>query len=132
MAAASAMGRTQCEADVTACLVWLAWQDGRHDDVVTLSAEIPGHDPAVAVVGSCASYQWVYLWPLIAAHLTADRVGEAVAAALRLRQPSQQRLPADLDAAVQAAVTAWEQDEPDQARDRLAAALALARDLRYC
>ena len=100
--------------------------------MVTLSAEIPGHDPAVAVVGSCASYQWVYLWPLIAAHLTAGRVGAAVAAARLHRHPAQQRLPADLDTTVQAAVTAWEQDQREQARDKLAEALALARDLRYC
>jgi predicted ATPase len=132
MAAASAMGSTQCEADVTACLVWLAWQDGRQDDVVSLSAQVSAHEPTGTVVGSCASYQWVHLWPLIAAHLTAGHVGEAVAAARRLRQPRQQRLPADLDTPVQAAAAAWEHDQRDQARDKLAAALALARDLRYC
>jgi hypothetical protein len=41
------------------------------------------------------------------------------------------QFPAGLEAALTAASEAWDQDQPDLARDHLTAALDLARDLGY-
>jgi tetratricopeptide (TPR) repeat protein len=128
MAAASAMGISRGDSEVKACLAWLAWQDGRPDEVLTLAGQIAEHE---AVVGSDSSVRWVYLWPLIAVHLRAGNIAEAVAACRQLRHPAQQRLPDELDSMAEAAAAAWAQGQPEIAGEMLAAALALARDLRY-
>ena len=52
-------------------------------------------------------YRWVYLFPLLAAHLAAGATAEAVAAARQIIDPSQQWLPDDLTAALSAAVESW-------------------------
>jgi hypothetical protein len=62
-------------------------------------------------------------------HLEAGHLAEAVAATRRLADHSQ--LPADLEATLTAASQAYDQDQPGLARDRLTAALDLARDLGY-
>ena len=55
----------------------------------------------------------------------------AVAVGRQLLQPGRLPLPDDLESALDAASRAWDQGQPELSRDRLAAALALARDLRY-
>jgi hypothetical protein len=75
MAAASAMGISQGDSEVKACLAWLACR--------------------------------------------------------QLRHPAQQWLPDELDSMAEAASAAWAQGQPEIAGETLAAALALARDLRY-
>jgi class 3 adenylate cyclase/tetratricopeptide (TPR) repeat protein len=116
-------------AGVMACQAWLAWQDGCPDDVLRLADELA--DSALTTVGVVAAFQWVYLFPLIAARLGAGQVKEAVTVAKRLLDPVQQRLPGDLTAALRAATEAWDQREPSAAEDHLESALRLARDLSY-
>ena len=127
--ASEVAGIAQLQAWVTACLVWLAWQDRRLADVITLSDELA--ELMAATVGSGFSRGLVYLWPLIAVHLDTGNVAGAVAAGRQLLQPGRLPLPDDLESAVDAASRAWDQGQPELSRDRLAAALALARDLRY-
>ncbi len=53
---------------VIAVQAWLAWQDGRPDDVIRLSGQIAELD--LTSIASGARYQWwVCLFPLLAAHL---------------------------------------------------------------
>jgi adenylate cyclase len=128
-AAAAAIGTTEYVAGAKACQAWLAWQDGRAADVIRLSGEY--QEIGSTTFGSCARYQWVYLLPLIGAQLAVGAAAEAVAAARRILDPSQQLLPDELTAALQAACEAWDAGEPDAAAARLSAALDLARQLRY-
>jgi hypothetical protein len=58
-------------------------------------------------------------------------IAEAVAACRQLLHPAQQWLPDELDSVAEAASAAWAQGQPEIAGEMLAAALALARDLRY-
>ena len=112
-----------------AYLAWLAWQDGRPQDVVTLAneaAELYG-----TVVGWDVSWKWVHLWPLIAVHLGAGQVAEAVAAGREMLGPAQGGLPDEIESVLGSASAAWDQDEPEVARDKLAGALELAHDLHY-
>jgi class 3 adenylate cyclase len=143
IAAAEDVGSSGHVAGAMTCQAWLAWQDGRPDDVIRLSAEIAELGPTS--IGSGARYRWVYLLPLIAALLSrvsvvsvgspaegvAEGVAGAVAAARQILEPAQQRLPDDLAAVLEAACAEWDRDDPAAARQNLAAALTLARDLHF-
>jgi adenylate cyclase len=112
-----------------AVAAWLAWQDGRPDEVIRLAAEI--EQQSLKTLSSGARYRWVYLFPLIAVHLSAGALAEAVTAARRVLDPSQQLLPADLTAALTEACTAWDAAAPAATRRHLAAALERARAHAY-
>ncbi|MDX6421965.1 MAG: hypothetical protein QOG28_6585, partial [Trebonia sp.] len=108
---------------------WLAWQDGRSDEVLRLAAEIESLD--LTNVGSGAMHRWIYLFPLLAVRLAAGATAEAVTAARRIIDPAQQRLPDDLTNALAAACASWDQGDPARAAECLTEALALARARAY-
>ena len=108
---------------------WLAWQDGRSDEVLRLAAEIESLN--LTNVGPGAMHRWIYLFPLLALRLAAGATAEAVAAARRIIDPSQQLLPDDLTAALADACESWDQGDPAQTAQRLTEALALARTHDY-
>jgi class 3 adenylate cyclase/DNA-binding SARP family transcriptional activator/tetratricopeptide (TPR) repeat protein len=112
-----------------AAAAWLAWQDGRPDEVIRLAAEIEQCDPAT--LGSSVMYRWVYLFPVLAARLQAGDTEAAVSAARRIIDPSQQLLPDDLTAALVAACASWDEDDPARAASHLAESLARARARAY-
>jgi class 3 adenylate cyclase len=128
MTAVSAMANPQRETEVQACLAWLAWQDRHPEDVIALSKQIVAQR---AANGSVSRYGWVHLCPLLAVHLSAGNVAEAVAAGRQLLDPAQQRLADDLESTVAAACAAWDRGESELARTELAAALVLAHEHRY-
>ncbi len=127
LAEAEGMAAPDYLAGGKACLAWLAWQDRHPDDVIKLAEEITTLMTGTLDAG--LYYGPVHLWPLAAVHLEAGHLAEAVAATRRLRDHMQ--FPAGLEAALTAASQAWDQDQPEQARDHLAAALDQARDLGY-
>jgi tetratricopeptide (TPR) repeat protein len=114
---------------VTAPLAWLAWQEGRPEDVVRIAADLDAVGEAVPDAGN--RYRWVYLLPLAAACLTRSDPERAVAAVRPLLDPGQQALPDQLEAAVRAACRAWDGGAHHEAVARLRAALSLARDLGF-
>ena len=125
LAEAETMAAPDYLAGAKACLAWLAWQDRRRDEVIRLSAEIA--ELMTATVDLASYHGPVHLWPALAAHLDAGDLAGAAAAARRFAPG----LPGDLAEAVRAGAAAWDQGRAGPARDRLAAALALARDLRF-
>lgn len=60
---------------VMSCQAWLAWQDGRPDEVISLAARIA--ELAPATIGAGARYKWVHMFPAIAARLQSGAVAEA-------------------------------------------------------
>ncbi|HEX9042951.1 MAG TPA: AAA family ATPase [Trebonia sp.] len=112
-----------------ACAAWLAWQDGRPDEVTRLAAEIG--DLELTTLGSGAMYRWVYLFPLLAARLQAGETGAAVTAARTVIDPSQMALPDDLTAALANACESWDNDKPAEATHHLTKALNLAAAHAY-
>jgi hypothetical protein len=116
-------------AGAMACAAWLAWQDGRPDEVVRLAAEIGQHE--LSTFGSGAVYRWVYLFPLLAVRLQAGEIDAAVAAARGLIDPTQMRLPDDLTAALAAACGSWADGKRTDTEQHLATALALASANAY-
>jgi hypothetical protein len=127
LAEAESMASPDYLAGAKAFLAWLAWQDRHPNDVIKLAEEI-----ATLLTGTPDAglyYGPVHLWPLAAVHLEASHLAEAVAATRQL--PDYASLPGNLEAALTAATQAWDQDEPERAREHLTAALDLARDLGY-
>ena len=112
-----------------AARAWLAWQDGRPDEVIRLAGRIAEFDLGALVTGG--RYRWIYLFPLIAARLRSGDTAAAVAAARQILDPAQQLLPDELMAALDAALAAWDGGEAAAAEERLASALRLAHQLHF-
>jgi class 3 adenylate cyclase/tetratricopeptide (TPR) repeat protein len=108
---------------------WLAWQDGRSDEVLRLAAEIESLD--LTNVGSAAMHRWTYLFPVLAVRQAAGATAEAVAAARRIIDPSQQLLPDDLTDVLSAACTSWDDGDAARAAQQLTEALDVARTRAY-
>jgi len=131
----AAAGEVGCDigsrvAGSLAAAAWLAWQDGRPDEVIRLAAEIEERD--LSTLGTGVMYRWVYLFPLLATRLQVGETGEAVTAARRIIDPSQQLLSDDLTAALAAACETWDQGgDRAQTEQRLREALAVARARAY-
>ena len=107
-----------------ACAAWLAWQDGRPEEVIRLAAEIEQFE--VSSLGASVTYGWVFLFPLIAARLQSGDIAAAAAAARIAIDPSQQWLPDDLTGALAGGCESWDQGAPAEAARLLTEALALA------
>jgi DNA-binding SARP family transcriptional activator/tetratricopeptide (TPR) repeat protein len=107
-----------------ACLAWLAWQEGKPEEVIaqTELAPKPGQAEAWWDV-----HWWIGLLPLMAAYLRADRVPDAVEAVRQI----QQALPDELESLLRSAVTAHDNADPATARAQLASAVTLATTLGY-
>jgi adenylate cyclase len=108
---------------------WLAWQDDRPDEVLRLAAEIESLD--LTNVGSAGMHAWTFLFPVLAVRLAAGATAEAVAAARRIIDPSQQLLPDDLTGALAAACGSSDEGDPVRAAQHLTEALDLARAHGY-
>jgi tetratricopeptide (TPR) repeat protein len=107
---------------------WLAWR--RHD---LLAAEQGGQEALAIWRQSPLVYpfQWQALWPLIAVALEQGREEEAWAYAEALLEPTQQRLPDPVDAALEAAIQAEAENRAEAAHLHLDQALSLAREMGY-
>jgi hypothetical protein len=116
-------------AGAKASLAWLAWQDNRPLEVVTLARE--AMELSGAMIGENVRSDWVFLWPLVALHLSAGRTGEAVPAGLRMLEPVQQQMPDELESLLRSAGAAWTSAQDEAAATILAQALGLARELHF-
>ena len=113
-------------ATAEANMAWLKWLDS------DLEATKAHGKKALAIWGSLPSVipgQWTALWPLIEAAITQDELVEAVSYAERLMLPDMARLPDEVTAALQEAIAALANNQPEITRARLQTALRLARQL---
>jgi class 3 adenylate cyclase/tetratricopeptide (TPR) repeat protein len=111
-----------------ATMAWVAWRDGRPADVVAIANEALELWEVTAVSYPC---KMLCLWPLIAVHLSAGQVAEAVDAGRQLLMPPQIRFPDELESLVEWVVATWDSGERDRAAGKLADALELAERLGY-
>ena len=128
MSAAAAASYPEYVAAAKATQAWVAWRDGRFEDVVQWAGE------ALELWGTTVvsySWYWLCLWPLIAVRLAGGQLADAVDAAGRLLLAPQQRLPDELESAVQAALEAWGFGDARLCEERLREAVTLAERLRY-
>ncbi len=81
--------------------------------------------------GNVYPFQWLVYWPLFAIALASGRLADTVGAARAMLGPDQQQLPQPLLDSLQAAIAAWEQQQPLATTTHLQQALQLARDGKY-
>ncbi len=97
-------------AGVKASQAWLAWRDNRPLEVVELGDQVL--QLSGADVGEDVHTNWVFVWPLVAVHLDAGRIAEAVAASRLMLDPAQQQLPNELEMGLVKASGAWAGGRP--------------------
>jgi len=126
--AASSAGVLHYAAAATALQAWVAWRDQQVGETLALGAQ-------ALELWQAGPLSWPFqclaLWPLAGAHLDAGHIAEAVGTARRLLEPSQLRLPDELEGAVQVACDTWDNSDPESASRLLADAVKLARELGY-
>ena len=128
LAAGDVAGYPEYVACARAAQAWVAWRDERYEDVVALASE------ALELWGRTVvsySWYWICLWPLVAVHMRAGRLAEAVAASRQMLAPPQQRLPDALERLLQSAGQLWDAGEQQRAGKELTKAVALAAELHY-
>ena len=107
---------------------WAAWRDHRTEQAITLGTQ------ALDLWRSHLEtypFRCLGVFPLASAYLDLGQTEEAVDAARQMLEPTQVRLPDELEAAVQAACDAWDEGEPDTASRLVGEAVTLAGKLRY-
>jgi hypothetical protein len=119
---------TVFSAAAEAAMAWVAWKDGRVEDVAVHA------NNALAVWRStwhAYFFKGLCLWPLMAVQLASDDIAAAVAAGCEMLGPAQVRLPDELEALIERAKAAWDHNEPAAAAVQLTDALRLAGTLGY-
>ena len=109
-------------------LAWIAWrrQDLPKAEQLGLEAlDIWRQSPLVY------PFQWMALWPLIGVELTLERQDEVWKYCKALLEPTQQRLPDELNQPLEAALQSKAAGDDSLARTYLDRATALARQLGY-
>jgi hypothetical protein len=76
-------------------------------------------------------FRCVALFPLASSYLDTGQIERAVDATRQVLEPTQARLPDELEGAARAACDAWDQGEPDKGFRLVGEAVTLARKLRY-
>ena len=110
-------------------LAWLAWQDGRPDDVIRIAREADSADAQAP--DTRTRNRWAYLFPLAAVFLDQPDTERSLASLLPVLDSAQQALPHPLAAAIERARDAWGCGDHGEATATLWAALDLARELGF-
>lgn len=109
-------------------LAWQAWRQGDHAEAGRLGeAALEAWRRHPSPYPLC----WQALWPLIGVNLAGARPADAIAYARQLLDPGQQFLPPVIAEPLAAALSAWDADQPDAARDFLQHALNLAQQMHF-
>ncbi len=110
-------------AAATATAAWIAWKDGRTQDVVGLAREARELSLTLSHLAPALlpHFEGLWLWPLISVHLGSGRPAAAVEAAGRVLEPHLLRTPDEIVSLVRAAKEAWDHDEVARAMRMLAA-----------
>ena len=107
---------------------WVAWRDGNQAE-----AEDLGQSALRLWQRSQWAYafQWTALWPLLVVALEKEQVPEALHHARALLDPQQQRMPADLEDALESACQLGDAGQPERVRVQLERTVELAQELGY-
>ena len=81
--------------------------------------------------GNVYPFQWLVYWPLLAISLAHGRLADSISEARAMLGPDQQQLPVPLTDLLQAAIAAWDQQQPITATVHLQQVLQLARASGY-
>jgi hypothetical protein len=106
-------------------LAWVAWREGNYLETEKLGCEALKlwhgmEDPY--------GFDWMALWPLIAAALGQNDVGQAIEYARALLIERQHPLPQELAAITQKAIQSWQNNQPERARADIERAVQIAHE----
>ena len=107
-------------------LAWLDWRDGRLN-----LADDDGLLAFQALLQVTYPFKWIALFPLIAIHMAMDNYAQAIEYVGQLLDRSQMRLPAPMETAAQAALSAWQKDDLDTSRAHLELTVQMAQERGY-
>jgi hypothetical protein len=111
------------EGATRANLAWAVWRSGQRAHARAGLLE------ALKLLTPQYPFHWLALWPLIAMHVPRDETIQAISLARQLLSPPQQRLPVALSSALEAAIRAWDSNQPGAARSSLKRAIQSAKAL---
>lgn len=128
LAKATEVQRPEYVGTATSNLAWVALRLGNVDECREKSlAALELWRPLSLKYPFC----WTALLPLISVALAKQQVSEAVQYTRMLLEPHQQRLPDALTAALEAAIQAWDTDQPETAHAHLQQAITIAQEMGY-
>jgi len=121
-------------AAATATEAWVAWKDGRPQEVVGLASEARELSRTLGDLAPAllAQFEGLWLWPLISVHLASEHSAAAVEAACRVLESPLFRPPDEIASLVRGAKEAWACKDRKRATRMLSQALELASQLGYC
>jgi hypothetical protein len=113
---------------------WIAWKDGRPDDVVGLAGEARGLCLKLSRLAPALipPFEGLWLWPLISVHLAAGDVAASAEAACWVLESPLHRPPDEIVSLVQVAKEARDHKGGKRAMRTLSQAVELASQLGYC
>jgi tetratricopeptide (TPR) repeat protein len=109
-------------------LAWAARREGKIDEALQLG------ETAWTFYKNTMQSQilsWVAAWPLVAIYVAQERLAEAMNFVSTMINPVAVQPPAPIAKHLHAAITAWEQGQPEAAESELQQAAALAEPLGY-
>ena len=128
LALASKLQMTEYVAMANANLAWVAWKEQRRDDCEKLGNEAlelwHGMDDPY-------SFDWMALWPLIAAALARKQIDRAVKYAEGLFSENQHPIDDEVMSATQAAIDSWKRGDATLATTQMQNALRVADRHHY-
>jgi DNA-binding SARP family transcriptional activator len=107
-------------------LAWVAWREGKKAQAAEngqIAVDIWQQEgtPKMPLL-------WTAIWPLMGVALVDSNLTQAITFVPKLLDPNQQRLPDDMSADLEAALTAWENDEHQAAQHCLEQAATIAKE----
>jgi len=112
-------------------LAWVAWREGKLSEAWALDRAALEEWQSLPTANYTYYSGWTALLPLIDITLVQDQLSEAVDYARMLLAPEQQLLPGALTATLEAAIRAWDTDQPEVARTCLRQTITLAQEIAY-
>lgn len=102
---------------------WLAWNDGNLEEVAIQGNQALETWDMVGSQYASTAFKWTAIWPLMDLAMEKNQIGDAIAYAQQLLEPTQQRLPDNLTAALERAIESWTNQRPKETRKWLSIAL---------
>ncbi len=112
-------------------LAWVAWREGKLSEAWALDRAALEEWQSLPTANYAYYSRWTALLPVIDMALLQDQLSEAVASARMLLAPEQQILPGALTATLEAAIRAWDTNQPEMARICLGQTITLAQEIGY-
>jgi tetratricopeptide (TPR) repeat protein len=109
-------------------LAWLAWREG---DLPEVEAQAHAALELWQQSAFVYAFHWTARFPLLAVALTRGQVPEALDHARAMLQPLQQRLPAPLEAALEAAIQTSDDEQAELVRQHLERVVEAAQETGY-